>query len=137
MAAASNSRFMIVTVRNVAGTEMSIEIEKDALVYELQNKIIGLRTNSGFPFVEGTRSQLKLFIQPIHNTNEPEVMSPVAPLSMYIHNSNDVIMAVMKEPRFNSPIQGGRKHSRRISRHKHTTRSKHRIRGKKSRKHSY
>jgi hypothetical protein len=128
MAAASNSDFITITIKNLAGYEKEISIRKDIPVYLLRLRILLEITESGYPFVEGPPFSMKLFKQTNMNKNNTRTMFTDLdmPINKYGITNGDTLHVVME----NAPLlllnEGG-KRSRRKSRRK--------SRGKKSRKH--
>ena len=130
MTAASNSDFITITIKNLAGYEKEIRIRKDIPVYLLRLRILLETTESGYPFVEGPPFAMKLFKQTNINKNNTRTMltDPDMPINKYGIMNGDSLHVVMD----NAPppfLNEGGKRSRRKSRRYRKSR------GKKSRKH--
>jgi hypothetical protein len=130
MAAASNSDFITITIKNLAGYEKEIRIRKDIPVYLLRLRILLETTEGGYPFVEGPPFAMKLFKQTNMNKNNTRTMltDPDMPINKYgIMNGNSlhVVMENAPPPLLN---EGGKRSRRKSRRHCKS-------RGKKSRKH--
>ena len=130
MAAASNSDFITITIKNLAGYEKEIRIRKDIPVYLLRLRILLETTESGYSFVEGPPFAMKLFKQTNMNKNNTRTMltDPDMPINKYGITDGDTLHVVMEKapPLF---LNEGGKRSRRKSRRGRKSR------GKKSRKH--
>jgi hypothetical protein len=130
MAAASNSDFITITIKNIAGYEKEIRIRKDIPVYLLRLRILLETTESGYPFVEGPPFAMKLFKQTNMNKNNTRTMltDPDMPINKYGIMNGDSLHVVMENAPPPLLNEGGKRLRRKSRRYR-------KLRGKKSRKH--